>query len=431
MRNFIKKLNGVYLIQQGYYYSLILLAVSLFSPKQIITNIAVLMLALFWMLNGNVKEKYRLLSRNPSAISFFVLFVLYCIGVLYTENIQEGIKSLETKASLLVFPLILGSSTIKREHLYKTVLIFAFACVVLSMIALIYQTFVVIEKDDFNYFFSDGLVSIYAKQAVYFALYVATSILLLCHHLYFLPSETSAKQRLIIVVSILFLLLILFLLASRATQIVLFTILVTSVIVIGVKKGRILHSSLLVAALIAFVIGLSLLFPQTLARFKSLTNISYEFSNTSDIYHFSGSYDDNQWNGLNLRLAKWVCAVDVIKEHPIAGVGTGDVKEAMVQSYKNRKFVFAAQNRFDPHNQYLETAVSIGIAGLVVLLICYFLPLFNAIRYRSWLLITFLLLIISSSLTESILSRSQGATFSCFFLFLLLQYIIANKPYKQ
>lgn len=416
------------LIQGGYFFCLLLVAISLFSPKLGFTNLAIALLSFVWVLEGNFVEKYKNLKANPAAISFIVLFVLYLIGVFYTEDTQDGVKSLETKAPLLIFPLLLGTTSIKREYLHKTLLTFAYTCTALSLVALVFQIFVVLEKNDFNYFFSDGLVSIMGKKAVYYAIYVAFSILILVDDLWSEFYNASLGKKAGTLAVLLFLLLFLFLLASRTSLGILLLILVTTLVVAGIRRGQFRYTGLLVASLIAFILGLSIAFPQTVARFKSLRNVSYDFTNTDDMYHFSGADNDTQWNGLNLRLAKWVCALDVIKQYPLAGVGTGDVKNEMVVAYKRRNFMYAAEGRFDPHNQYLHTAVGIGLPGLMVLLISYLLPIYLAIKRKSWLLATFTILLMSSSLTESVLSSAQGIIFFCFFLFMLLKATFPGKP---
>ncbi|SIT76437.1 O-antigen ligase family protein [Pontibacter indicus] len=430
MKTVYQSFDKATLFQRGYLFSLILVAVSLFSPKQALTNIAIMLLALVWLLEGDFKAKYQRLAANWVAVSFMLLFFLYLTGAFYTDNLGAGFKRLETKSSLLIFPLLIGSAIIRQDYLRKTLLTFAFTCVVLSAVALVYQTFVVLEKNDFNYFFSDGLVSIMGKQAAYYSIYVAFSILILIQDLWQRFSGIGWGRKTVFLVAILFLLLFLFLLASRTSLGILLLILIISLVGVGVRYGKLRYTLLMVAALLAFIVGLSVVFPQTVSRFKSLRNISFDFSNTQDIYHFSGEDSEAKWNGLNMRLAKWVCAIDVIRQNPL-GVGTGDVKDELVEAYRNRNFTYAAENRFDPHNQFLDTTVAIGIPGLIVLMCCYLLPLYLAIKQKNWLLGSFAILIIACSITESVLSSAQGVIFICFSLFVLLGASVPDKSRKE
>ncbi|GAA4428264.1 hypothetical protein GCM10023188_12320 [Pontibacter saemangeumensis] len=151
--------------------------------------------------------------------------------------------------------------------------------------------------------------------------------------------------------------------------------------------------------------------------------MSFDFHNQASEYHFAFVNAENSWNGLNLRLAKWICAIDVIKQYPWIGVGTGDIKDELVKAYIERGFIYGAEKRFDPHNQFFETAVGIGFAGLIVLCFFYFNALYEAIKSKHWLFTAFLLLIIFCSLTESVLSSSQGIIFICFFVFIFTRLI--------
>ena len=408
-------------VQHGYLLSLLLICVTFFSPFQLVLNISIILLALVWIIEGKFKEKFKNLASSPVALLYISLFLLYLIGVYFTDDFKNGIKSLETKASLLVFPLIIGSATIKKQHYNRTLLFFSIACAAFSLMALLYQITIAIDTNDINYIFNDGLVYSMKKKAVVYAMYVAFSILIMMNYLWASYPSLKPLKKILLVVAIAFLFVILFLLATRASMLVLLLIVAVTLAVIGVRKRKFKLTALVFLSLTSLFVTLSLLFPQTISRFESLKNIEYDFANKSGIYHFSEEVNEKDWNGINLRLAKWVCALDVVKQYPLTGVGTGDVKDEMVNAYRNRNFQFAVEKRFDPHNQYLDTAVSIGLIGLLVLLGCYFYPLYCAIQRKSWLFTSFMILIIFSSITESILSSAQSIIFLCFFVFVLLK----------
>ncbi|WP_162052393.1 O-antigen ligase family protein [Pontibacter pamirensis] len=422
----VKFIHNKSLSQKAYLLSLLLFCVSIFLPMQLATNSAIALLIVIWLAEGKFAYKLSKIKSSPLAAFSIILFLLYLIGMLYTQNVQAGWKYLETKASLLIFPLVLTSAIIPKEDLHKTLRSFSWLCVFFSLIALLYQIKVVEERNDINYLFSDGLVLIYRKQAIYYALYVALSILVFFDRLWFDNVRISKTERIINVIAISFLLLILFLLASRTSLLVLILILFTTAVVKGVRNGKLKYTALLIAATIVFFGTLSFFFPQTLSRFESLKNTSYNFQNKSSEYHFAFDNAAESWNGLNLRLAKWVCALDVIKENPVIGVGSGDIKDALVTAYTNRSFFYAVEMRFDPHNQYLETTVGIGAIGLLVLCLFYFYPLYLAVRKRNWLFSAFTVMVIFCSLTESILSSSQGIIFTCFFMFIFVKMVFED-----
>jgi O-antigen ligase len=83
--------------------------------------ITILLLLLFWFVNGNYKNKFRGLIKNKTGFIFFGFYILYVTGMLYTSNFPRGIFDLEVKLSLIIFPLIFlsGVEIIEKIDLIK------------------------------------------------------------------------------------------------------------------------------------------------------------------------------------------------------------------------------------------------------------------------------------------------------------------------
>lgn len=418
-------------IEFAYLFSLFVISLSFFLPEIIYLNAGIALLALTWLIEGSFAEKLNAFKK-PLVLGYVSLFCLYLISLVYTHNLGEGLKDIESKLTLLLFPIILSTINLKQNFFKKTLLFFAYCCVFFSFITLCFQIKVSIDYADTAYLFSDGLVLIYKKQAIYYSIYVVFSIFILSEYLFKNLYSIGKAQRILLIFSIAFLIGFLFLLMARTSIGIFVIISLASIILIGLKKRRFKEAIIICVSLFLFFIGFTLLFPQTLKRFESLQNASFDFENMSPIYHFAAAENsEKNWNGLNLRLAKWQCAVAVIKDQPLLGVGTGDVKDELVEEYKRNNFHYAVEHRFDPHNQFLETTVAIGVIGLFALLFCYLCPLTVAIRKQNWLLGSFMILIVSSSLTESILGRSQGIVFISFFILIIYRSLSINGKLKQ
>jgi O-antigen ligase len=123
-------------------------------------------------------------------------------------------------------------------------------------------------------------------------------------------------------------------------------------------------------------------------------------------------------NNVNARYESWRSALQIIKKHPLLGVGLGDSQEELVKQYRKFNFTVGFQNRFNAHNQYLE----LWIAGGVITFLCFILFIVFEGR-KAWLsdnyLLLFLLYLFSVfCFTESVLSGQFGRI--SFFLFLCL-----------
>ncbi|MBQ9417589.1 MAG: O-antigen ligase family protein [Bacteroidales bacterium] len=125
------------------------------------------------------------------------------------------------------------------------------------------------------------------------------------------------------------------------------------------------------------------------------------------------------------RLALWEATADIIAHHPLAGVGTGDVVQA-IQEVLTLRGSDLAGTPMRSHNQYLGTAAAVGLpAALLVLL----LVLWAA--YRAWsrrhsatsrataFALAYALTIAISMLTEDTLDTLMGILVSLFPLVLL------------
>src|SRR5437016_6103802 len=114
----------------------------------------------------------------------------------------------------------------------------------------------------------------------------------------------------------------------------------------------------------------------------------------------------------------WNCALELIKSEPILEVGTGDVEDELQKCYTSNQYTsltYWTDTRFNAHNQFLETAIGLGIPGLILLLSCFIIALYQAYMYKNIMYVIFIVLFAVSCLTESMLERQNGVVFYAFF----------------
>lgn len=68
------------------------------------------MLLLAWIIEGDFRQKYRLLKENKIIWIFLILPLLHLIWLINTSDFQYALKDIKIKLPLLVFPLLLGTS---------------------------------------------------------------------------------------------------------------------------------------------------------------------------------------------------------------------------------------------------------------------------------------------------------------------------------
>lgn len=123
---------------------------------------------------------------------------------------------------------------------------------------------------------------------------------------------------------------------------------------------------------------------------------------------------------LTMRLEFWKTASYIIYDHPIFGVGTGDIQDAFNNMYVETNSKLDTAWRLRCHNQYLAVGVAFGFVGLLLFVFYLLYPTFvlrNSIHYLYW---PFFLIALLSFVTEDTLETQSGVTFFIFFQTLFL-----------
>ena len=114
------------------------------------------------------------------------------------------------------------------------------------------------------------------------------------------------------------------------------------------------------------------------------------------------------------RFELWNAAIQVVRQHPWVGVGTGDVDDELhAQLYHQHSNLSGTQK--STHNQYLSFLTAFGIIGATILLFV-FLRAAPRLRQQPTLLLAWTFIIIISCLTEDTFNTLAGILFSTWFL---------------
>lgn len=113
-------------------------------------------------------------------------------------------------------------------------------------------------------------------------------------------------------------------------------------------------------------------------------------------------------------------SLQLIKRHPLLGVGTGDVPNAFSCYYEETHSPLQKRHRNVSHNQYLHITVALGVVGFVWFMITMLYPYFCNKKNRNYLYSTFLAIIMLSMLSDDTIETSVGVTLYAFFNAFLL-----------
>ena len=131
-----------------------------------------------------------------------------------------------------------------------------------------------------------------------------------------------------------------------------------------------------------------------------------------NIYRWSGNPNGGS---VSQRFEYNKASLYLIRQHPLFGVGTGDIPNAYQQAYRDLDSQLDEQHRYKAHNQYMSITVGFGIIGLLMFLFSLFYPVIKSKNKRNYMYLSFLLIILLSMLPEDTIETQAGATFFAFF----------------
>ncbi len=113
-------------------------------------------------------------------------------------------------------------------------------------------------------------------------------------------------------------------------------------------------------------------------------------------------------------------SINIIKNHFLIGVGTGDLENSYYGEFNKMKSVLESQYRYHAHNQFLGIFVAFGILGFIIFVIGLVYPMVALQGYKDYYFIVFFMIMFVSFFSDDTLETQAGATLFAFFYSLLL-----------
>ena len=105
--NWFQRIRNLH--KQFYFWILCLIAVSL--PLSFAgLGIGMVLLFLNWLIEGGFQNKIRIFRKNKSLQIFLLLYLIHLAGMIYSIDLKYGFHDLQMKISLILFPLVIGTS---------------------------------------------------------------------------------------------------------------------------------------------------------------------------------------------------------------------------------------------------------------------------------------------------------------------------------
>lgn len=160
--------------------------------------------------------------------------------------------------------------------------------------------------------------------------------------------------------------------------------------------------------LIAAIAGVSLLFPSFIE--SNFINRELEYGRES-LGNFS------------LQLKIWEASLEAVNNSIFLGYGLFESQIVLEEVYFEKGMMWAIEQSYNPHNQFLSTALDLGLFGFLVLLLILFIPLHHSLKRGDILGVIFIIIIIIFFSQESVLVRQKGIICFVFFYSMFFRHI--------
>lgn len=380
---------------------------------------------LAWLLEGKILIKVKNAVTNKILFYYFILFLvfylLHLISVFNSTNSKEAWFDIQVKLAIVVFPFIIFTSNNLIKNKINNILIALVAGTVIAVLFCffnsLFQSFHITEghlvfrvhpgNQDWNNYFLADYFSVFHHPS-YFAMFISLSIAIV-FYFGFSKRDIIDLQRWQFILLLIFLSVALFLVSSRAGLII--WVMIIIYFFINDMAGRYTFNEKILSFLpFVLLAGVLVFLLINGNRFRVVADEISAIEKDGQKSKCTGSSE--------IRVVMWGRALEIIKNYPLLGVGTGDVKDKLQSNAEIEGYSIVKDRNFNVHNQYLETWMGIGVFGFLVLLLLFFIPLF--FRSRHYLLPYLIIILSTSFLFESMLNRLAGVMFFSFFLSLLV-----------
>ncbi len=337
-----------------------------------------------------------------------LLYLFYGIGMLWTTHTATGWFDLEVKLSFLVFPVLFTTRAAFSSEQVRWVL-YAF------LLGLVLSLLICNAQSAYHYFAEEADVyQFYGKyfsfhlHRGYYAMMINTGIALAALLLLKEWSRRGVWQRIGLIFLIAWFSFSLIQTSSKNGVLTLLFLYVFLGIGWIVVYRKYLYGILGVLVISGVFIAVLKYSPRTYYRFQNMVETLRR-----------GNFDPVAIESTAIRAFAWESAGELILEHPLAGVGTGDVKEALLKKYTGKGYVANFEKKVNAHSQFLQTGAALGVMGLFLLLLV-FGGLFRHARNARKPFLAYLVFIAALYATsESIFEVQAGVVFFVFFTMLL------------
>ncbi len=385
-----------------------------------------------WLLQFNLKSTFTNLYNRKILWLWVAFFLLHGISYFYSINKGQALFDLESKLSILILPIVIGSGlSINNKQLEQIFLTYVVSMSLISAGCLTQASVLWMQGGGIHVFFYHDLINGLEANAVYEAWYTIFSVGILLFHkweFYFLRKGRYLKIFLTVLQIVFFILL-----SSRMLILLFFLFLIPFY---GRKAIQTFSKpKLIITALALLLLGSAVIITDNplKSRYQNLasgTELAWR-DDYSDV-------KEEEFNNLTLRLFLWRQGIASVHEKGqwLSGAGNGDAQDELNEKMADvgiRNMREPGEWGYSPfkdanlHNMYMQAFMMLGLTGFLIMLLIAFTPFLYINKSQN--INTFLIFFIASCMffiQEAALQTQAGIIYYSFF-----SSIYWNMVYKK
>jgi len=402
---FTKMKRGTY---NQYLNNLIIMYVFLLPLSRAGVVFFTILLIIFWILEGDFKKKYVLLSNSKVILALFIFIVFNVVSLFWSDHKLEAYDYFEKY--WYFFPLVAIMTSIKKEYISKTLSAFILGMFISEVIS--YGVF--FEVWSFGNATPQNPTPF--MHHIEYSIFLAFTALILLGRIF---NTEQIKYKLMYMVFFITITGNLFLTAGRTGQIA---------FILG----------LFVLAMISFENKLKALLIFTVLSTISLS-LAFNFSTTFHERVITAQTslvnvveEENYCSSWGSRIGAWMVSIDIITEHPIVGIGIVDNMQEFynIIETEHQEMICSGNTLVHMHNQYLQILTQLGAVGLIMFLSIFYMLARLELKEKEYRDIKYIYLtvVLFAFVSEVLLHRQFGmALFALVVGLLLAQNRVENE----
>lgn len=356
------------------------------------------------------KEAWQLWRQSRFAHWSALFFFVYWLSGLWSSDLNSWLAIATNKIPFLFLPFAFFAIPLHKPKVQKMVIM---ALIIMHIAVILYSLFTLWHHPEYyvgGYNFSRPLPTTKYNDHIRFSISLVLTLVMMFYLLFDkqVPLIKRGTKVFLILSSILFIIYLHVLAAKSGLLCLYIVLLVYGFFMLWKRSSR-----------LALCFGLAILAMPVAAYYlvptfkKKVHYVKYEIDKTRAEGHFDYSLSDAG------RMITYDIGLRAIWANPVIGVGAGDFMEEMRKGYDRYYPEVPQHEQYGPINQFLFTALCVGIPLSLSCVLMVFAPLFQRSSYRLYVVVNALVLLFCI-MVEAMLELQFGVfTYLFFILFWL------------